>query len=201
MTLQGCVPCLDERTVCNLKSATSSTFPSAWGNLSRKEEGTSSGSMLLPWKLWQELSWVFHVPLAAAGQQWSWVWEKGNPTMAAVVPKSKDKQKSGLLGARWFGSLLGLWPIGLLCSLGKNEPIEFDWIRLIWEECTGLSSANDRPLLRKWIIVIGQLRFRVFREGFGMLDWWNTDASLFSDLTQYSLENGCTVWEGLNVQM
>lgn len=187
--------------VCNLKSATSSTFSSAWGKPSRKKEGTSSGSMLLPWELWQELSWVFHIPLAAARQRWTWVWEKGSPTMAAVVPKSKDELKSGLLGARWFGSLIWLWPIGLLCSLGKNKPIEFDWIRLIWEECTGLSSANDRPLLREWIIVIGQLRFGVFREGFGMLDWWNTNASLFSDLTQHNLENVHNVWEGLAVQM
>lgn len=146
--------------------------------------------MLLPWRLWQERSWVFYVSLAAAEQRCAWAWEQGNPTMLVVVPKSKDKLEPGLLGACSFGSLIWLWPIGSLCPLGKNKPIEFDWFRPIWEECTGLNSANDRPLCE----LMNQCDWPIEVLGFtGGLDWWNTNARLFGDLTQSTVAQWGTI--------
>lgn len=196
MTLRGCVLCLEERMqfkICHLFN-----FHQREGSRAVKKRKLLLEACCCHGNSDRSSPECFTSHWLLPGNGGHGRGRRGNPTMAAVVPKSKDEHKSGLLGARWFGSLIWLWPIGLLCSLGKKKPIEFDWIRLIWEECTGLSSANDRRLLKEWIIVIGQLRFGVFREGFGMLDWWNTDARLFSDLTQYSLENA---WEGLDVQI
>lgn len=154
--------------------------------------------MLLPWKPWALLS-VFH-PIGCC---WATVdlgiWEGETRQWLRCFLNQRMSANQGCWVPVAFGPLVWLWPMGLLCTLGMNKPIEFDWIRLIWEECTSLRSANDRPLLREWIIAIGRLRFGVFRGPFGMLDWWNTDASLFSDLTQHRLENGHAAWEGLAV--